>query len=37
MMEILQDLFFMDGQGQYVWFVISFFSNNYPDKPICTI
>ena len=25
MMEILQDLFFMDGQGQYVWFVISFF------------
>jgi len=25
MMEILRDIFFMDGQGQYVWFVISFF------------
>jgi len=25
MIEILQDLLLMDGQGRYVWFVISFF------------
>ena len=25
MMDIIQGLFFMDGQGKNVWFVISFF------------
>ncbi|MDP6916391.1 MAG: hypothetical protein QF895_00340 [SAR86 cluster bacterium] len=24
-MDILQDLFLMDGQGKYVWFVVAFF------------
>jgi hypothetical protein len=24
-MDIIQNLFYMDGQGKYVWFVICFF------------